>query len=36
MNEHSAWGESKSIVAKILKGENRFCQEVAITRVNGE
>ncbi|MBW1819282.1 MAG: TIGR04076 family protein [Deltaproteobacteria bacterium] len=36
MNEDSTWGESKSIVAKILKGENRFCEEVTITRVNGE
>ena len=36
MNEQSRWGESKSIVAKILKGENRFCQQVTITKVNGK
>lgn len=30
------WGESKDIVAAILKGENRYCQEVTITGVNGE
>ena len=36
MNETKGWSDSDNIVAKILKGENRFYQEVTITKVNGE
>jgi uncharacterized repeat protein (TIGR04076 family) len=36
MNETKGWSDTDNIVAKILKGENRFYQEVTITKVNGE
>jgi len=36
MNDKKQWGESSSLVAKILKGENRYYQEVTITTVEGE
>ena len=36
MNEEKEWNETENIVAKILRGENRYYQEVTITRVEGE
>jgi len=36
MNEQREWDESDNIVAKILKGENRYCQEVTIKRIGGD
>ena len=37
MNEDKKeWDEGNNIVAQILKGENRYYQEVTITKVNGE
>ena len=37
MNEDKKeWDEDNDIVAKILKGENRYYQEVTITKVDGE
>ncbi len=35
MDEKKQWSEDEPIVAKILKGENRYAQEVTITRVSG-
>jgi uncharacterized repeat protein (TIGR04076 family) len=35
MKEKREWDEDDNIVAKILKGENRYSQEVTITRVEG-
>jgi uncharacterized repeat protein (TIGR04076 family) len=37
MNEEKKeWDEGNNIVAQILKGENRYYQEVTITKVDGE
>ena len=36
MNETKGWSDTDNIVAKILKGENRFYEEVTITKVTGE
>jgi len=36
MNEKRQWDEKNEMVAKILKGENRYYQEVTITKVTGE
>jgi len=36
MNEKRQWDENNEMVAKILKGENCYYQEVTITKVTGE
>jgi uncharacterized repeat protein (TIGR04076 family) len=36
MEEKREWDEADNIVTKILKGENRYNQEITITRVEGE
>lgn len=36
MEEKREWDEADNIVAKILKGENLYYQEVTITRIEGE
>ena len=36
MDEKKGWNETDNIVAKILRGENRFYEEVSITSVTGE
>jgi uncharacterized repeat protein (TIGR04076 family) len=35
VDEKKQWSEDEPIVAKILNGENRYAQEVTITRVSG-
>jgi len=35
MNEKKEWNETNNYAAKILKGENRYYQEVTITKVTG-
>jgi uncharacterized repeat protein (TIGR04076 family) len=35
MDEKKQWSEDEPIAEKILKGENRYAQEVTITRVSG-
>ena len=36
MNEKKEWNETNNYAAKILKGENRYYQEVTITKITGE
>ena len=36
MDEKKGWNETDNIVAKILRGENRFYEEVTVTSVTGE